>query len=66
MLDIGANFSNKYGEKATCKIGCYSLQHLLECPKLTGSDLVAAGEKYEYGDLFSNKVEKPVISKALL
>ena len=61
MLDIGANFSNKFGEKATCKLGCDSLdtqQHLLECPKLTVSDLVAAGEKYEYGDLFSNKVEK--------
>ena len=61
MLYIGANFSNKYGEKATCKLGCDSLdtqQHLLECPKLTGSDLVAADVKYEYDDLFSNKVEK--------
>ena len=61
MLDIGANFSNKYGEKATCKLGCDSLdtqQHLLECPELNERDLVSNEENYEYDDLFSNKVEK--------
>ena len=25
MMDIGANFSNKYGEKSKCKLGCDSL-----------------------------------------
>ena len=34
MLDIGANFSNKYSDKVKCKLGCDVLdtqQHLLEC-----------------------------------
>ena len=60
MIDMGANFSNKYGEESKCKLGCDSLdtqQHLLECNELIECDLVGADDEYEYSDLFSNKVE---------
>ena len=69
MIDIGGNFSNKYGERSKCKLGCDSLdtqQHLLECKELTESDLVAADEELAYSDLFSNKVENQLKVAALL
>ena len=69
MIDIGANFSNKYGEKSKCKLGCDSLdtqQHLLVCNELSESDLVAADDEYEYSDLFSSKVENQLKIAAIL
>ena len=63
MLDLGANFSKKYGANAKCKLGCDSLdnqEHLMHCSKLTNTDIQSKNENVEYEDLFSSRLENQI------
>ena len=58
MLDVGANFPNKYGENPQCKLGCNnadSQKHLIDCPHLVGDDLTLASDEVVYQDLLWKK-----------
>jgi hypothetical protein len=69
MLDVGANFSNKYSDKVKCKLGCDALdtqQHLLECSQLTDNDLIQTGRSFKYDDLFSSHVEEQLAIATIL
>ena len=69
MLDIGANFSNKYSNKVKCKLGCEELdtqQHLLQCSRLSDNDLVQTNRIYKYDDLFSSQVEDQLAMASIL
>jgi hypothetical protein len=69
MLDIGANFSNKYRNKVKCKLGCEELdtqQHLLQCSRLSENDLVQTNRIYKYDDLFSSQVEDQLAMASIL
>ena len=59
MLDVKANFGNKYKGDINCKLGCDeadSQEHLLDCPMLNDNDLTEVNSP-KYEDLFSSKVE---------
>jgi hypothetical protein len=65
MVDVGAN----YGKPGKCKLGCEELdtqQHLLNCPKIDGSDLIQVGKTYDYEDLFSSQVEEQLVITSVL
>ena len=69
MLDVGDNFSNKYGKNAKCKLGCEesdTQSHLLSCQHLAGNDLLHSEDNVNYDDLFSNQVEDKLIVAAVL
>ena len=69
MLDIGANFNNKYSDKVKCKLGCDVLdtqQHLLECSWLAENDLVQTRSNFKYDDLFSSHVEDQLAIASIL
>ena len=60
MVDVGAN----YGKPVQCKLGCEELdtqQHLLNCPKIDGSDLIQVGKTYDFEDLFFRQVEEQLM-----
>ena len=69
MLDVGDNFSNKYGKNVKCKLGCEesdTQSHLLSCQHLAGNDLLHSEDNVNYDDLFSNQVEDKLIVAAVL
>ena len=69
MLDIGGNFSKKYGENVKCKLGCDALdnqEHLMECSKLIKNLIQKNSENIKYEDLFSNRLENKIKVGAIL
>ena len=70
MLDVKANFKNRYtGSSTNCAMGCDepdSQEHLISCKKLENNCVVLEQEQPRYQHLFSEDIEKQLKISTIL